>query len=183
MVKLHQIGIVTMGLLLASFGRAEAQQGLSNAQIVGLFEVPFSAQLTGTAIGIPVPGFPNPPTIEIIGTFDFVKSPPQLDLVSATINHFLDVTGQYFHSHDGTFRLVAADGATLIGSFVGRIRPPIPADPLGRGHFYWLITNGTGRFAGAIGSGDFTSERAIGDGGSEAAVVRWKGVVAIPARP
>jgi len=180
MVKLQQIGIVTMGLLLASFGRAEAQQGQSNAQIVGLFEVPFNAQLSGRAIGIPVPGFPINPNIEINGNFDFVKSPPQLDLVGATFHHFVDISGAFFRSHDGTFRLVAADGATLIGTFLGSIRPPVPTDPLGRGHSYWLITNGTGRFAGAMGSGDFTSELGIGAGGSETAVLKWKGVVAIP---
>lgn len=182
MVKLHRIGIATIGLVLATFSTAEAQKGQSNGQVAGLVEVSFNAQLNGTAIGIPVPGFPNPPEININGAFQFDKSPPQLGLVTATFHHFVNIAGPFFRSHDGTFVLMAADGSTLIGTFLGSIRPPIPGDPVGRGQSYWLITNGTGRFAGAMGSGDFTSELGIGAGGSEIASLKWKGTVGIPDR-
>lgn len=179
MVKLHQVGIVTVGLLLASFGRLDAQAA-NKAQVVGLFEVSFNAQMSGSAIGIPVVGFPFPADVETSGVFAFAKSPQQLDLVSAAFHYLVNLSSSVYRTRDGTFVLVAADGATLTGTFVGAIRPAIEADPLGRGRSYWLITKGTGRFAGAMGSGNFTSEIGIGAGGSETAILEWKGVVAIP---
>jgi hypothetical protein len=184
MRRFHRNGIVTLGLLVASFSIAEAQKGDASGQIPGLVDVNFNAQLNGTAIGIPVPGFPNPPEININGAFVFEKSPKQLDLVGATFHHFVNVSGPLFRSHDGTFVLTASDGSTMIGTFLGAIRPPNSTDPISVGHSYWLVTNGTGRFAGALGSGDFTSELAMGAGGLETATLKWKGVVTVPdARP
>ena len=178
MNRLHRKGIVTLGLVLGGFSIAGAQG--SSAQIPGLVDVNFNAQLTGTAFGIPVPGFPNPPEIDIHGAFVFDKSPKQLDLVGATFHHFVNIAGQLFRSHDGTFVLRAADGSTMTGSFLGAIRPASAEDPISRGHSYWLVTNGTGRFAGALGAGDFTSELAMGAGGLETASLKWKGTVTIP---
>ena len=177
MLKLRRLGIVTIGLLLAGITVAEAQPFLKGQ----MKDVNFEARLNGTAIGIPVPGFPNPPEIQINGGFTFDHSPHELDLASATFHHFVNIGNPLlFRSHDGTFVLRAADGSTLIGAFLGAIRPPTSKDPVGRGQSYWLITNGTGRFAGALGAGDFTSELGIGAGGSETADLKWKGTVTIP---
>jgi len=180
MGRLHRKGIVTLGLFVASFSIAQAQKGEASGQIPGLIDVNFNAQLSGTAIGIPVAGFPNPPEVNINGAFVFDKSPKQLDLVAGTFHHFVNVAGPLFRSHDGTFVLTAADGSTMIGTFLGAIRPPSASDPISVGQSYWLVTNGTGRFAGALGSGDFTSELAMGAGGLETASLKWKGVVTIP---
>ena len=124
----------------------------------------FNAQLTGKAIGIPVPGPPIPRTSK-----STARSTSKVTTATRSRERCLPSLRQhirsFFRSHDGTFVLMAADGSTLIGSFLGNIRP----DSRGSGRPWPVVLadhqrNRTVRWR--HGLGDFTSELGIGAGGS-----------------
>jgi len=104
-------------------------------------QVPFRGSLVGLDTGIPL----DPPYVSI--TVEAAGNATQLGEFSLTV---LATVNRATGTGTGTFLFTAASGDTVFGTTSGQSTPTAPGVITIVEN--WIITDGTGRFAGATGS-------------------------------
>ena len=107
----------------------------------GLQERPFKATGKGSAVVLS-----GPPILEIVVTGSGHST--HMGKIGIWQHHLVSVITMTFY--DGTFVWTAADGDTIEGSYSGNLVPTSAGFEI---HGSFMIDGGTGRFAGASGSG------------------------------
>ena len=107
----------------------------------GVQERPFKATGKGSAAALS-----GPPILEIVVTGSGHST--HMGKIGIWQHHLVSVITMTFY--DGTFVWTAADGDTIEGSYSGNLVPTSAGFEI---HGSFMIDGGTGRFAGASGSG------------------------------
>ena len=123
-----------------------------------------------------LPAIPGP---EAPVTANMTVDDSPLDFETFTGTTTLNTSGVPFVFHSGTYELEGPDG-TLTLSTLGSALPPVVGLLLGNQPF--IVTEGTGAFEGATGSGTIFTNAAVGAPGAQPSSADIVGTITLPRR-